>query len=195
MKSQFIEAMDLLQAEAKKGDLTLRRIVDILGEESHSLLLLFLSLPYMIPVSIPGVSTPAGVLIGILAIMLYLGRPPWIPKRYETISIHAQTVLRISEAAEKVWGKVSHLVKERWTFLHDQHFFRGLNLLVFILNGILLALPLPIPLSNTLPGIAIILCALGHVERDGLFIGLSYLWTLLVVAFFASLAMGARYLI
>lgn len=192
MKSQFVQAMDLLQEEARKGDLTFHRVVEILGEESHAVVLLFISLPYMIPVSIPGMSTPAGLLISVVAIMLYMRRPPWIPKRYENLKISASTVVKVSEAAEKVWLKVAHLVKARWVFLHDGPFFRALNLCIFVLNGILLALPLPIPLSNTLPGIAIILCSLGHVERDGLFILLSYLWTIVVMCFFASIALGAK---
>lgn len=192
-QSQFIEAMDLLQAEATKGDLTLRRIVDILGEECHAVLLLFIAIPSIFPVQIPGLSTPVGLIISAVAIMLYMHRPPWIPKRYESLKISAKVVIRVSEIAEKIWKKLSRIVKERWVFLHDQHFFRMLNLVIFVLNACLLALPLPIPFTNTVPGIAIVLCALGHVEKDGLFILLSYLWTLLVISFFTSLAMGAKH--
>jgi len=192
LKSQFVHAMDLLQEETKKGDLTLRKIADILGEEGHSIFLLFLSLPYMIPVSIPGMSTPAGLLIALVAIMLYLRRPVWIPKRWEKLHVSATAVAKVSEGAERVWLKVSHLVKERWIFFHDSPFFRSLNLFIFVANGILLALPLPIPLTNTMPGIAIILCSLGHTEKDGFFILCSYLWTVLVFLFFGSLALSAK---
>ncbi len=202
MKSQFIAAMDLLQEEAQKntslnegrGGVTLRRVVDILGEECHAVLLLFLSLPYIVPIPVPGLSTPGGILIVVVAIMLYLHRPPWIPKRYENLTISTKTVLRVSEMAEKIWRKISHLVKERWVFFHDQSIFRSINLCIFILNAFLLALPLPIPFTNSVPGIAIVLCALGHVEKDGLCILLSYLWTVVVVCFFLSIAMGAKHL-
>lgn len=191
MSSPFIEAMEVLYTEAQKGDLTLRRIVDLLGEEAHIILILLFSLPYMLPVSIPGLSTPAGLLISLLAIMLFLKRPTWIPKRYENIAIGARTVSKISTLAERMWIKISGVVKERWLTLHDNSFFRSLNLIVFVLNAILLALPLPIPFTNTLPGIAIVLCALGHLEHDGVFIFLSYIWTIVVCAFFSALAMGA----
>lgn len=191
MSSPFIEAMEVLHTEAQKGDLTLRRIVDVLGEEAHVILILLFSLPYMLPVSIPGLSTPAGILISLLAIMLFLKRPPWIPQRYEGISIAAGTVAKISNLAERLWLKISKVVKERWVILSEGPFFRSLNLIIFVLNAVLLALPLPIPFTNTLPGIAIVLCALGHLERDGVFIVLSYIWTIVVCAFFLALALGA----
>lgn len=189
--------MDLLQEEAQKsegqGGLTLRRVVDILGDECHAVLLLFISLPYMIPIPLPGLSTPGGILICIVAMMLYLHRPAWIPKRYENLHISAKTVLKVSELAEKIWRKFSHLVKERWTFFYDMPFFRALNLGVFAVNALLLALPLPIPFTNSVPGIAVVLCALGHVEKDGVFILLSYFWSLVVAGFFISIAMGAKH--
>ncbi|MDG0817325.1 exopolysaccharide biosynthesis protein [Bdellovibrio svalbardensis] len=201
MKSQFIEAMDLLQEEVQKNGhghdenkgITLRRVVDILGEEGHAVFLLFISLPYMIPIPLPGLSTPGGILICIVATLLYLQRPPWIPKRYENLHISAKTVLKVSETAEKVWRKISHLVKERWVFFHDLPFFRAINFGVFAVNALLLALPLPIPFTNSIPGIAIVLCALGHVEKDGVFIFLSYVWTVVVASFFISIAMGAKH--
>lgn len=197
MKSQFIAAMDLLQQEAQQaseaGGITLRKVMDILGEEGHALLLLFLSLPYLLPVPIPGLSTPGGILICIVAVRLYLQSPPWIPKRYETMHISAKTIYKTSDLTKKIWEKVSHLVKERWVFLHDQPFFQVMNLIIFVVNALLLALPLPIPFTNTAPGIAIALCALGHVEKDGLFILLSYIWTIVVIGFFISLGAGAMH--
>jgi hypothetical protein len=193
LKSKFIEAMDLLQAEAKKGDLSLGQVMQILGDESHPILLMFFALPYMIPISIPGLSTPSGIVIGVLAVNLYFQRPPWMPKKIANKRLSAETVTHISESAEKFWKKMAHWVRERWVFFYDLPVFKFINVSLLILNAVLLSLPLPIPLSNTMPGIAILLCSLGHLEKDGLFIFCSYLWTLLVIGFFLSIPMGARY--
>ena len=191
MKSRFIQAMDSLQDEASKGDLTLRKVFDVMGEEGHSVLLLFLCIPYMQPIPIPGLSTPFGILMSLIAVFLFLERPPWLPKKFENLRISAQSVIKISEVAEKVWVKASKFVKERWTVLHDAQTFRFINLIVLSVNGLLLALPLPIPFSNMFPAIAVILSAVGHTERDGLFIGASYVWSLLSFGFFAALGLGA----
>lgn len=195
MKSKFITAMDLLHKQAELGDLSLGQIISILGDECHPILLLFLSLPYLIPVSIPGMSTPSGVLICMVAVMQFLNKPPWIPLRFKSKMISAKTLVHISEAGEKAWIKLAPMIHERWLIFYDIKIFKFINFLVLIINAILLSLPLPIPLTNTLPGIAIILCSLGYTEKDGLFIFLSYLWSLLVLSFFISIAMGANHFI
>ncbi|WP_374028772.1 exopolysaccharide biosynthesis protein [Bdellovibrio bacteriovorus] len=191
MKSRFIAAMDLLQAEAAQEDLTLHRIFFLMGEEGHAILMLFLCLPFLQPIPIPGLSTPLGILIALVAFFLFRRRPPWVPKRFENLKISAEVVTKVSEVAEKIWGYASRIVKSRWVFFHDHWFFRIINLIVFVVNSMLLALPLPIPFSNTVPVVAIILCAIGHMERDGIFILFSYFWCLIVASFFATLALGA----
>jgi hypothetical protein len=55
--------------------------------------------------------------------------------------------------------------------------------LIFLL-GIILALPLPIPLTNLSAGWAIFLINLGLLESDGLFVILGYLISLATVIFF-----------
>lgn len=187
--------MDLLQEEASQGDLTLRRVFDLLGEEGHAMLMLFLCLPFLQPIPIPGLSTPLGFLISAVAFFLYRNRPPWLPKKFENLKISAEVLLRVSQVAENIWTQATKVICPRMTFFHDQWIFRTVNLWVVVGNAALLSLPLPIPFSNTVPAVAIILSAIGHMERDGLFILFSYLWCLITVSFFASLAVGAVHLV
>ncbi|MNK22800.1 Exopolysaccharide synthesis, ExoD [compost metagenome] len=193
MKSRFVATMDALQEEAVKGDLSLKRIFEVMGEEGHSVLLIFLCIPYMQPIPIPGLSTPFGILMSLVAWFLYIQRPPWLPKRFEKLKISSQTVIKVSEVAEKFWRKAARFIKERWIFLYDYQIFRVLNMCLFVTNGLLLALPLPIPFSNMFPAMTILFCAVGHMERDGLFILLSYIWCLLSLSFFTALALGATW--
>jgi hypothetical protein len=193
VKSRFIQAMDSLQAEAALGDIRLRRIFDIMGEEGHSVLLMFLCLPYLQPIPIPGLSTPFGILMALIAIYLFRGKPPWLPKRFENLPVSASLIIKVSEVAEKVWRKASLFIKERWAFFHDNPFFKFFNMFIFVTNAFLLSLPLPIPFSNTIPAVAILMCAIGHTEKDGLFICLSYLLSIACFCFFAALAFGAGY--
>lgn len=191
MKSRFIATMDLLQEEAQKGDLTLQRVFHLMGEEGHAVLMLFLCLPFVQPLPIPGLSTPLGFLISVVAFFLFRNRPPWLPKRFENLAISSEVLIKVSEMAEKIWTYAAKIVKPRFEVLHDAKFFRFINLLVVVLNAIMLSLPLPIPFSNTVPVVAIILSAIGYMEKDGLFIILSYLWCFIVASFFATLAIGA----
>ncbi|UOF02215.1 exopolysaccharide biosynthesis protein [Bdellovibrio reynosensis] len=183
--------MDLLQAEASKQDLTLHRVFAVLGEEGHALIMIFFCLPFLQPIPIPGLSTPLGFMIALVAIFLYLRKPPQLPKRFENHKISSEVVLKVSNIAERIWTFAAKVIKERWAFFHDHWFFRLLNLITIVVNAALLSLPLPIPFSNTVPVIAIILSAIGHMEKDGFFILASYLWCFLVASFFTTLTLGA----
>ncbi|MGZ3768657.1 MAG: exopolysaccharide biosynthesis protein [Bdellovibrio sp.] len=194
MKSRFIATMDLLQEEALRGDLTLSRVFELLGEEGHAMIILFLCLPFLQPIPIPGLSTPLGVLIVLVAYYLYRDKAPWIPKKYRQIKISSHLLVKVVHVSEKIWGYISHVIKARLVFFHDNWFFKIINLVVFVVNAVLLALPLPIPFSNTVPVIAIVLNAIGHMEKDGALIFISYLWCIAVGIFFSVLAVGAVHL-
>jgi hypothetical protein len=69
--------------------------------------------------------------------------------------------------------------------------------------GVLLALPLPIPFSNSIPAWGIVFSCLSVIESNGLFILLSYAFLIANVFFFGALVYvalqivlsdGARYL-
>jgi hypothetical protein len=59
-----------------------------------------------------------------------------------------------------------------------------------VIHAGLLALPLPIPFSNTFPAWAIFFHTLGQLEEDGALIIVSYIQTLLCFAYFGALALG-----
>jgi hypothetical protein len=60
-------------------------------------------------------------------------------------------------------------------------------------SGLLLALPLPIPLTNTFPALTIILVAVGALERDGLFFLAGCVMFAVTVAYFSLLAFGGAH--
>lgn len=66
------------------------------------------------------------------------------------------------------------------------------NGLAICLLGILLALPLPIPLSNLTAAWSILLIAFGILEDDGLFVIIGYLVALLTVLFFFVIAINVK---
>lgn len=190
-KSRFIAVMDSIQEQASQEELTLQRLFMIMGEEGHALLMIFLCLPFLQPIPIPGLSTPLGFLVAAVAVFLFLNRPPWLPKRFEHLKISSEVLIKVSNIAEWIWTYASKIVKTRWTLFHDFQLFRFINLLVVVANAALLSLPLPIPFSNTIPVVGILLSAIGYMERDGILIVLSYAWCFIVASFFTTLTVGA----
>lgn len=188
-KSPLLDHLNALVVKSRDGNPSLQDIVDTLGSEGHFVLITFLIMPFLQPIPLMGMSTPFGLLITFISILAYLGKPPWVPKRWAGKTISASTVVRIAEGSEKIVKRLSFIFKPRLNFLFQRP-FRDLNLILLIINAILLTLPLPIPFSNAIPAWMILFQALAHLEKDGFLIILSYIQTIICVVYFLVLAKG-----
>lgn len=64
------------------GDtLTLRQLMEKGGREGLLLICALSCLPFLIPVSIPGVSTVFGAAIILIALAVFFNKLPWFPRR------------------------------------------------------------------------------------------------------------------
>jgi hypothetical protein len=62
-------------------------IRDLFGQEGIMLLTAFLTIPFMIPISIPGASTVFGAVILLVGFSRLCSRNLWLPKRIEQRTI------------------------------------------------------------------------------------------------------------
>jgi hypothetical protein len=194
LKSHFLTSLESLEERAKQGPMTFGEIFDFLGGKGDEVLLIFLCLPFLQPVPIPFLSTLLGLLVCGAAIFSFFNQPPWMPKKFRNKAVDPKLLLNTVKAAEKIWSRVEKILKKilkpRWPAFSDMLFFKIFNVLLLCTQGLLLSLPLPIPFSNTVPAIAIILNAIGQLEEDGLVVLLSYLVFLGSLSFFSGLAVG-----
>ena len=69
-------------AAALTGDsISLRELLTVIGEQGMLMVCAVLTLPFLIPVSIPGVSTVFGSAIVLFSIGITINRVPWLPAR------------------------------------------------------------------------------------------------------------------
>ena len=68
------EELDLLRARAGERAVTLREVIYVLGGRAYLLLVLLLALPFITPIPIPGLSTPFGLAIALIAFTTYTVR-------------------------------------------------------------------------------------------------------------------------
>ena len=64
-----------------EDSLTLGELLDVFGDEGLLLLTILLTIVFLIPVSIPGVSTVFGGAILLIGVSRLVGRPLWLPRR------------------------------------------------------------------------------------------------------------------
>lgn len=186
------EKIELIIAKLPPSEVTLSEIMDIVGADSLMLLTIFLSLVFLVPVSIPGVSTVFGTGILLIGITRLFSRKLWLPKRIADRKLSSEK-LRAGFQRALVWfhrlEKISR--PHRLRGLTTNRFMTLLNNLSFILAALLLMAPFGfIPFSNTLPALALIFLAVGLMQKDGGSILLGYLSNLATIIYFAFLIAG-----
>ena len=174
------------------GDaVTLREVLDVIGREGMLVFCIFLALPFMVPVSIPGVSTAFGLVMGLIGVGIMADRHPWLPDRLMRKRFPAD---RLRLALEKgfVWiHRLGRISRPSIPVLTHGMGMARVNGLMLIAGALLLMAPFGlIPFSNTLPGVAILFLAIGMLQRDGRSILLGYATIVLSALYFAFLLLG-----
>lgn len=171
------------------GDtITLRKLLERCGREGMLLVCAIACLPFLIPVSIPGVSTVFGAAIVLLSTALFLDRLPWLPQRILDKNLDANKLKPVLHKGVGMVGKLDRWLQPRWSGLTTSPMQR-VNSAVLVFGGLLLMAPLGlIPFSNTVPAVGILLLTVGMMQRDGVFVLLGYLGHVLTVVYFGVLA-------
>ena len=145
------------------------------------------------PIPLPGFSTPFGLVVLLIGAQQALGRPPWLPEKVLQHELPARFIARLLGAASRIVRWLELLLHPRLKFLCEQWIYQRIASTLVMLSGLLLLLPLPIPLSNTFPAITVVLLAAGAMERDGLFLLGGCAAFTVTLAYFGLLAFGGAH--
>lgn len=186
--AQVGRLIEELPADSLRLEVLLQRV----GDEGLLLLTIMMTLVFMIPVSIPGVSTVFGAAIVLIGVSRLSGRALWLPRR---IASRELPVARLRPALQRglVWiGRMERISRpQRLAALANGRMVDVLNNLCFIAAALLLMAPFGfIPFSNTIPGLALLLYAVGMIQRDGGAVLLGHLANIGTVVYFAFLIGG-----
>jgi hypothetical protein len=180
--------MDRLPPEG----VTLVAIRDLIGREGMMLLTAFLTIIFLVPVSIPGVSTVFGGAILLLSLSRLVNRPLWLPDKLKHRVVSTQKLQSGMARGMKWFRRLEHISKpRRMKGLTAAGFMGLINDLGLILGAVLLMAPFGlIPFSNTLPAVALLFFAIGLLQRDGVCILLGHLMNIASIVYFGVLIGG-----
>ena len=186
------EQMVAMIARLPDGSMPLGELLDQFGDEGLLLLTIFLTLVFLIPVSIPGVSTAFGAAILLVGLSRLRNKPLWLPQRLRARSI---PTTRLRPALERGLEWVRRMEKisrpHRLPGLARDGVIGVVNNLAFILGALLLMAPFGfVPFSNTLPAIALLLFAIGFLQRDGGAVLMGHLANVATIIYFSVLIGG-----
>ncbi|MBI3805785.1 MAG: exopolysaccharide biosynthesis protein [Nitrospirae bacterium] len=185
--TRLSEDLRFILREAGRKGMTVGKIIEILHGRGLDVLVILLTLPFCTPIPLPGLSTPFGLILMFFGLRIALRQRPWLPRRLLAIEIPYSTLEKIIHAALAIATRLEKILHPRLRFFKEWpslNFFNGLSILI---SGFVLALPLPIPFTNTLPAWSILLTAAGMMENDGLVIVAGYLMAGLTWIYLVSL--------
>jgi hypothetical protein len=185
-----ISARLLKLSEACRGrDVTLGELAAF-GDESEDayfLLVLLLSLPFCQPIPMTGLSVPIGLMLAGIGWAMVLEKPFSLGDRVSRVRIPHKLIPALIKGAGKLVGWLERHLHRRRTTLTRSRPMRRLHGATICFWGLMLALPLPIPLSNIFSALPLPLLAAALLEDDGVMVVRAYIASTVCAAYWLSL--------
>lgn len=183
---RFTNDLDAIAKHANGEKITIAEIETILRGRGIAVLSLILSIPFIQPIPLPGLSIAFGLTFMTLGIQLACGSVGGLPSFVKKRELDAKTLQKIIFKFKKIFSYIEWLFKPRLDFMLRPPFLNGIGISIFI-SGLALSMPFPpvILFSNSLPAWATIFLCLGYLERDGLVVIVGHLIAIATWCYFA----------
>ena len=187
------QRLDRLVADAEGEAVTLDWILTQLNERAFGLFLLVLALPCCIPF-LYGVPQIVALPLMFVSAQVLLGREtPWLPRKLGTRRVAKASLEGLAQRAGPWLRRAEAVSRPRLAALTQRPLDQvaGIALVLFSVSILV-----PLPGTNTVPGIAVAIVAMGLVQRDGILVvmgavlGIAWIGTLVVAG--ATLASVIR---
>lgn len=169
---------------AKKRPVTVQDLLQVFGNRGTLLLIILLTFPFCLPIHIPGLSTPFGLLIFFICLRAAFRRKLWLTSSMLNHEIRPSHLESLTN-----WGL--WFTRKLKPIIHPRLFFGGktetllrFHYLVMAVLALFLALPLPIPFSHLLAAWPIFLISFGLFEEDGLLMMIGYAMAVISLFFY-----------
>ncbi|MGA1859878.1 exopolysaccharide biosynthesis protein [Azospirillum sp. 11R-A] len=160
------EVLRGLLAEAPADWVSFGWLLDKLHKRSFGIVLLLLALIGLAP----GTSPVVGLLLTIPAIQMILAREsPAFPRIIASRRFSTRRLVRLVDRAVPVLRRMETVIHPRWKTPFEAT-TRVVGLVVLALTSVFFV---PVPLSNVVPAVTIMLIALAYLEEDGVLLALS----------------------
>lgn len=188
----LVRLLRRLADDGGEAGLTLDEIRDRLDERAYGLLILILSIPCLVP-GLYGVPQAVGVIIILIAAQLLIGREePWLPRRILKLRAKGAWLKAMADFAETRLGWIDRFSRPRLLV-----FATGAGERAAAVFMILATLTIVLPMTNTIPSIALALLSVGLIQRDGLFViggaAVATAWLSLLGVLAVGLILGAEW--
>ena len=143
----FSQELRELAAQFAQRPVRLSEILEATQGRGFHMLLVFIALPFLTPIPLPGFSIPFGLVVAVIGTRMAFGQKPWLPKKLLARVLPAGFLTKLLATTRRVLKFMEWFLQPRMAFLHEQLFYRRLAGVLIALSGLFLMLPLPVPFS------------------------------------------------
>lgn len=166
---------------------SLRQILDVLGDRGLALVLLLVTIPQFLPLPLV-LSNLLALPIVLVAGQIALGRHSlWLPAWLMQRPIRRRRLLQATDRAVPVLARIERFVRPRLEWVWSPAGGRIVGVVCFLISCVLL---MPVPLTGWLPTLSLAMIALGLLERDGLVVLIGSLLGLVAGGILVSVLLG-----
>ncbi|MEO9826694.1 MAG: exopolysaccharide biosynthesis protein [Paracoccaceae bacterium] len=173
MDAQSLEEMPISRrlytlAEDAEGDtVTLDWILTQLHERAFGLFLLVLALPCCIPF-LYGIPQIVALPLMFVSAQILLGRTsPWLPTRLGAREVSKASLHALADRAKPWLERIEALSRPRLGVLTRPPIDRIVGIALVLFSASILV---PLPATNTVPGLAVVIVSMGFLQRDGILV-------------------------
>ncbi len=150
------------------GDtVTLAWILEQLHERAFGLFLLVLALPCCIPF-LYGIPQIVAVPLMFVSAQILLGRRvPWLPQKLGARTVSAEGLDTLAQRSGPWLERIEAVSRPRLVALTQPPADRVVGLALVLFSASILV---PLPGTNTVPGFAVVIVAMGLLQRDGVLV-------------------------
>ena len=186
MSLRFSQELKLLLEQLSQRPLTLADLLHETAERSFGLMIGLLVLPFLLPMP-PGFTVLSGTGCTVLGFQMILGwRSPRLPRRVGRLKFPPKTVSQMLALLQKLTRWLEWLVRPRWHHIAQHPLTWRLSGLCIVWLALLLMSP--IPFTNPIPTVGILLFVVSLLESDGFLLCVSFGLTLFITAVIIGIA-------
>jgi hypothetical protein len=186
MQLKFSQDLQILLDRLAEEPLTLEDILNQTAERGFGLVIALLVMPFLLPVP-PGLTGFAVLPCIILSLQMALGRQaPWLPRRLRRLPFPKALSQILLKNIHRITTRLEAITRPRLRHIASHPLIWRINGLMITWLAILLVAP--IPFTNPIPTIGILLLVVAMFEGDGLLMCFAYGLSTVITAACAGIA-------
>ena len=147
--------------------ISINDLITAMDTGGFGLIMTIFSLPIIIPLPPPFPSLIAIPMVVFSFQMMIDCKSPKLPKKLSNFSVKRSVLAMMIEKSSPYIRKAESVVKPRLSTLSSDWFKKVIGFFCFIFS---MSVLLPLPLSNFIPGMGVLIASFGLLSRDGLII-------------------------